>query len=123
MKLYKCKDCGSVFELIYPNTEPCKDRFEEIYPNSSEGATEKHLPIVHVDGSKIKVRVASVPHPMEDKHWITSIFLVYNGHVLRRDLSPNDNPEAEFDVGKYKGNIDVYEYCNLHGLWKTGVVI
>lgn len=123
MKLYKCKHCGTVFEMIYSGESPCMDKFEEIYPNSTEGATEKHIPIVHVDGSTIKVRVANLPHPMEEKHWITSIFVIYNNHVLRKDLTPNDIPEAEFNVGNYHGEILVYEYCNLHGLWKTGINI
>lgn len=123
MRLYKCKECGSVMEMIYTSKEPCLNRFEEIFPNSSEGATEKHLPVVHADGSVIKVRVASQPHPMEEKHWITSIFVVYNNHVLRKDLSPNDIPEAQFDLGNYHGDVQVFEYCNLHGLWKTGITI
>ena len=119
MKLLKCKHCGLVLELIYNHQDPCLERFEEIYPNSTSASTEKHEPVAHVDQGILKVRVASVPNPMEDEHCITSIFVVYDQYVLRKNLTSNDIPEATFYIGNYHGKVSIYEYCNLHGLWKT----
>jgi len=37
--------------------------------------------------------------------------------VLRKNLTPQDKPEATFEVDEEI--LAVREYCNLHGLWKA----
>jgi superoxide reductase len=79
--------------------------------------TEKHVPVIEQYKNGIVVKVGSVPHPMEEKHWIEWIQVIVDGVVLRKFLQPGEKPEARFDVvGK---DIMAREYCNIHGLWKT----
>lgn len=85
--------------------------------NTVDAAREKHVPVLEELGDKVKVSVGSVPHPMEEKHYITMIEVLTENKVLRRELKPGDAPEAVFRVKKDKVT-GVREYCNLHGLWK-----
>lgn len=58
---------------------------------------------------------------MTEEHLITAIFAVVGNKVLRADLTADDEPVATFALGGYKGTVEVYEYCNLHGLWKAEI--
>jgi len=62
------------------------------------------------------VKVGSVAHPMEEKHYIEWIELVVDGKAYRQFLNPGQTPEASFDIKADK--VAAREYCNLHGLWK-----
>ncbi len=58
------------------NLKGClKEGFGIMDSTASEGAGEKHLPVVERDGDKITVKVGSVFHPMTKEHSITWIFL------------------------------------------------
>lgn len=122
MKIYKCPKCGTIVELLYKGgCEPscCGDGMQELKANTTDAATEKHVPVVKVEGSKVLVDVGSVQHPMTEEHSIQFVAVEAGNEVLRRDLKPTDAPKAEFELGAYHGPITVYEYCNLHGLWKA----
>ena len=67
-------------------------------------------------GYHIKVEVGSVAHPMLPEHHICFIYVETEKGGIRVDLT--DKPEAVICVCTDKP-IAVYEYCNLHGLWKT----
>jgi superoxide reductase len=85
--------------------------------NTVDAAKEKHVPVVEkVDGG-FKVKVGSVAHPMEEKHWIEFIEIIADGKVYRQYLNPGDKPEAVFTIAAAK--VTAREYCNLHGLWKA----
>ena len=123
MKLYVCPVCGNVVEKIVDKGVPvvcCGKPMVELTANTTDGALEKHVP-VSIDGDKLHVKVGEVSHPMTDEHLITTIIAVFNSQVLRVDLTSADQPEAVFAIGDYKGTIEVYEYCNLHGLWKATI--
>lgn len=124
MKLYVCPICGNVVEKIVDKGVPvvcCGKPMVELTANTTDGALEKHVPVLSIDGDKLHVKVGEVSHPMTDEHLITTIIAVFNKQVLRVDLSSADQPEAVFAIGDYKGTIEVYEYCNLHGLWKATI--
>jgi superoxide reductase len=92
---------------------------EELVPNTVDASGEKHVPVVScADECKMKVTVGSVPHPMEDAHHIAFIYVETENGGMRVNLK--DKPEALFCVKNGKP-VAVYEYCNLHGLWKTDV--
>lgn len=40
------------------------------------------------------MKVGSVPHPMEEKHWIEWIELLADGRGYTKFLKPGDAPEA-----------------------------
>ena len=78
---------------------------------------EKHVPVIEKTKTGIKVKVGSVPHPMEEKHYIEWIEIIADGKVYRKFLKPGDKPEAEFCIQAKE--ILASEYCNIHGLWKS----
>ena len=96
----------------------CGEEMHELIANTTEAALEKHLPAVTMNEGKIEVVVGSVEHPMTDAHYIEWILLETDKGVQIRHLTPADAPKAVFEIGEDKP-LAVYEYCNLHGLWKT----
>jgi superoxide reductase len=85
--------------------------------NTVDAAVEKHVPVIEKTGTGVIVKVGSVPHPMEEDHYIQWIEVTADGRVYRKFLNPGDRPEAEFEVKAE--TIQAREYCNLHGLWKS----
>lgn len=89
--------------------------------NTTDAAQEKHVPVVEVDGNKISVKVGSVAHPMTDAHLIEWIYLQTKKGGQHRYLTASDKPEAIFFIAEDDTPLAVYEYCNLHGLWKAAI--
>jgi len=79
---------------------------------------EKHVPVTEATEKGIKVKVGEVPHPMEEKHYIEWVEIIADGESCRRFLKPGDKPEAEFEIRPK--TVTAREYCNIHGLWKSG---
>lgn len=120
-EVYKCSICGNVVEVIHPGAPAlvcCHQPMEKLEANVVDAAKEKHVPVIEVSGAGISVKVGSVEHPMEEKHFIQFIEVLTKDQVLRAELEPGQKPIAEFSV-KQEEVIEVREYCNLHGLWKT----
>ncbi|MBQ9691099.1 MAG: desulfoferrodoxin, partial [Eggerthellaceae bacterium] len=89
----------------------------EVIANSTDAATEKHVPVVTVDGNAVHVEVGEVIHPMSEEHLIQQIVLVTKKGYQVATLAPTDEPMANFVVAADDEPVKVYEYCNLHGLW------
>ena len=89
--------------------------------NTTDAAQEKHVPTFEVDGKKITVKVGSVAHPMTEPHLIEWIYLQTKKGGQYRYLTHEDKPEAVFYVAEDDKPLAVYEYCNLHGLWKAAI--
>lgn len=119
-KFFKCNHCGNVIVKVVDSSVPvvcCGEKMTELTANTVEASVEKHLPVVTViDENHIKVEVGSVAHPMTPEHHISFIYVETEKSGMRVDLS--DKPEAIFCTCADKP-VAVYEYCNLHGLWKT----
>ncbi len=117
---FKCPHCGNVIEKVVDSKVPvvcCGEKMVELIPNTEEASNEKHLPVVtKLDDCKIKVEVGSVAHPMLPEHHIAFIYVETEDGGIRVNLK--DKPEAVICVCDSKP-VAVYEYCNLHGLWKT----
>lgn len=119
--IYKCNICGNVVKVNLAgkgNLVCCGQPMELQKPHTEEQGYEKHLPVVEQEGETLKVKVGSVPHPMEPSHYIVWVEVELDGYCLQKFFNPGENPEAEFCVrgsGKVKA---VREYCNLHGLWE-----
>lgn len=119
-KFYQCVHCGNVIIKVVDSGVPivcCGEEMEELIPNTVDASGEKHVPVVtRLDQQTIKVEVGSVHHPMLPEHHIAFIYVETPRGGIRVDL--NDRPEAVVFVGDEPVTA-VYEYCNLHGLWKT----
>ncbi len=120
MKFFVCSHCGNIIEMVKNVGVPvfcCGAKMEELVPNSTDAAQEKHVPVVEVNGKEITVKVGEVTHPMTEEHLISWVSLETDKGSQIRHLSAQDAPEVTFIVGDEKP-VAVYEYCNLHGLWK-----
>ena len=123
MKFYKCDICGKIVAVVKAtdvDTVCCGQPMRELVPGTTDGATEKHVPVYTVEGDTVKVKVGSVEHPMTDAHQIEWIAIETESGNQRKELKPGDKPEATFALVPRDKVKRVYEYCNLHGLWKTG---
>ncbi|MCR4596337.1 MAG: desulfoferrodoxin Dfx [Lachnospiraceae bacterium] len=120
MKFYKCETCGNIITKLNDSGVPvvcCGKPMTELVPGATDGALEKHVPAVTVDGSKVTVQVGEVEHPMMEEHFIQFIVLETEGGFQKKTLKPGDKPVAEFIVADGDKPKAAYEYCNLHGLW------
>jgi len=119
-QVYKCPLCGNIVEVLHTGAGElvcCGQPMDLMVANTVDAAKEKHVPVVEKTGNDFKVKIGSVPHPMEEKHWIEWIELLAGGKVYRQDLAPGKAPEAIFCVEATDGTARAY--CNLHGLWKS----
>ena len=120
-KFFICNICGNLVGMITDKGIPlvcCGKEMTELVANTVEASTEKHLPDCVMAGNTLAVQVGSVPHPMTEEHHITFIYVeTENGGQLKY-LEIDTEPKAEFSFVNDKP-IAVYEYCNIHGLWKT----
>ena len=119
-KFYKCRHCGNVIEKFIDSGVPvvcCGEQMEELIPNTVDASNEKHVPVVEkIDDCRIKVKIGSVEHPMTEEHHIVFVYVETEKGGIRVDLT--DKPEAVICTCNSKPTA-VYEYCNLHGLWKA----
>ena len=112
--------CMIAGELTYTASR-IGDAFELLDTLKAEGAGEKHLPVVKINGSTVTVQVGSTLHPMTDAHSINWIYLETSKGGQFKHLDPAHEPSAEFQLTPDDKLIAVYSYCNLHGLWKSDV--
>ena len=118
MEFYVCENCGNIITYLKKSGVPvmcCGQKMNEI---TSNGASEKHMPVVSIDGNKVIVEVGLVEHPMVEEHSIEWIAIETTKGFQITKLSHTDKPRAEFKLADNAELISVYEYCNLHGLWK-----
>jgi len=122
-KFFICNHCKNLIGFINNKGVSlvcCGESMTELVPNTVDASDEKHLPEVSVSSDRISIQVGSVPHPMLDEHYIQFIYVETEHGGQRKCLKPGDEPKAVFSFVNDKP-IAVYEYCNLHGLWKTEV--
>ncbi len=122
MKFYRCETCKNIVTFLNESGVPlmcCGKKMTELVPGTTDAAQEKHVPVVEVQGSQVRVKVGSVEHPMLDAHYIQFIALETSLGAQIRWLKPGQAPEAVFALAEGEQVIAAYEYCNLHGLWKA----
>jgi len=122
-KFFICEKCGnfvSMVDALHAPLHCCGAPMKELVANTVEASTEKHLPAVTVSGNELHVEVGSVLHPMEEAHYIKFIYVETENGGQRKSLKVGAEPKAVFSFVNDKP-VAVYEYCNLHGLWKTEV--
>ncbi len=120
LKFYVCKHCGNVITYVKRSGVKvicCGEPMTKMVPNISDGAGEKHVPVIHKDGPFVTVKVGSVTHPMLEEHYIEWIVLETTHGFQLRYLKPGDLPEAKFVIAEDEQVLKAYELCNIHGLW------
>ena len=123
-KFYLCTVCGNLFGVINDsgvNPVCCAKDMRELIPNTSDGAGEKHVPVILRDKNAVIVKVGSAAHPMLPAHYIQWITIIHGDKTQRAVLNPGEAPEASFTLDSEEGPVTAYEYCNIHGLWTAEV--
>lgn len=118
-QIYKCNVCGNIVEVIHAGVGDlvcCGQTMEIKNESKKDEGYEKHVPVIEKVESGVKVRVGSVPHPMEENHFIEWIEVISGDHCYRKFLKPGELPEVEMKIN-LKDKISIREYCNVHGLW------
>ncbi|NPA15658.1 MAG: desulfoferrodoxin [Deferribacteres bacterium] len=121
LQVYKCEVCGNIVLVLHPGPGKlvcCNKPMVLLEEQTADASTEKHVPVIEKVEGGYKVKVGSVPHPMEEKHYIEWIELQVNGKTYIQFLKPGDAPEAFFPVSE-EGSVSAREYCTIHGLWKS----
>ena len=119
-EVYKCTICGNIVEVVHASDGElvcCGQPMVLLVEKLVDVGNEKHVPVIEKTANGVKVKVGSIPHPMEEKHYIEWIELMADDNVYRKYLKPGDKPEAEFCITAKK--LSAREYCNIHGLWKS----
>jgi superoxide reductase len=119
LQIYKCMTCGNIVEVLHGGVGElvcCGKPMELLDEKTADATTEKHVPVIEEIDGGYKVKVGSVPHPMEAKHYIEWIELLADGKAYRQFLEPGAAPEAVFSVEA--DSVSAREHCNVHGLWK-----
>lgn len=121
-EVYKCPVCGNMVEVTHAGAGElvcCGQAMKKMVAGTSDGATEKHIPVIEKTEGGYLVKIGAVPHPMTEAHYIEWIELICLdcGTVQRKYLTPTDKPEAFFASKSL--HVTAREYCNLHGLWQS----
>lgn len=121
-KFYICETCGNLVGKLEGNVPMicCGKEMKELIPNTVEASNEKHLPVYTLNGDTLEVSVGSVIHPMEEKHYISFVYVETTKGGQRKTLEVGKEPKACFKFCDDKP-LNVFAYCNLHGLWKTEI--
>ncbi len=119
-QMYRCKKCGSLVMVLVAGPASlvhCGQPMQLLVEKDHDKGMEKHVPVVEKVEGGYRVKVGSIPHPMQEEHWIECIELIADGTSHLRFLDPGDKPEATFLVTAK--NVSARAVCNLHGLWKS----
>ncbi|MCI6330409.1 MAG: desulfoferrodoxin Dfx [Erysipelotrichaceae bacterium] len=121
MKFYKCNHCQNLIEMVDDrkvNPVCCGEKMMELVPGKIDASLEKHVPVVEIKDGVVEVMVGSVAHPMTEEHLIEWIVVETEKGVYRKNLKAGDAPMARFMLLDDEKVVNVYAYCNLHGLWQ-----
>lgn len=120
LQVYRCEVCGNIVEVLHEGAGElvcCNQSMKLLEEQTEEQGKEKHVPVVEKTDAGMKVKVGSVPHPMEEKHHIEWVAVHTDAGVFRKFLKPGEKPEADFEIKQ--DVLKAREYCNIHGLWTT----
>lgn len=123
-EIYKCDICGYIIEVVIAGGGElvcCGQPMELLAAKTEDEGMEKHVPVVSIEGDRVKIKVGSVEHPMEETHYIALIEVLGDGEVIASyKPNPGEKPDAEFCIDNPEGHkITARELCNVHGLWES----
>lgn len=119
-QIYKCNVCGNMVEVVHTGVGElvcCGQPMELLEEKEKDEGLEKHTPILEQQEDGWLVKIGSVEHPMEEKHYIEWVELLVDDLVYRTYLKPGQSPEVLFSV--IGEPVSARAYCNVHGLWRS----
>ena len=124
-EFFSCGHCRSVVQVIQgpegASYSCCGKPMERLVAGATEGAAEKHLPVVEKNGNQVRIQVGSMLHPMTEEHSIGWVYLETRQGGQLSYLEPGMKPQAVFSVAEGDAPVAAYAWCNLHGFWKTEI--
>ena len=117
-EVYKCEVCGNITKVVHASAGIlvcCGKPMILQQEKTADQGKEKHVPVVEKSATGIIVKVGSVPHPMEEKHYLEWVDVRNGENVYVRGFKPGEKPETEFCITET--NVKARAYCNVHGLW------
>ena len=124
MKIYRCNKCGNILVVVNDGgvvPKCCNEDMELLKANTTDGILEKHVPVVEIYDGTIEVKVGEIEHPMIEDHYIKMIMLETDKGCCLKFLTPGEKPETKFKLCGNENPIAVYEYCNIHSLFKKDI--
>ena len=88
-QVYRCNVCGSIVQLLHVGggSLVCCGQPMELLPEKTEDAGfEKHVPVIKKVEGGVRVKVGSIPHPMEEAHFIEWISILVDEKIYTRFL-------------------------------------
>ena len=122
LKFYKCERCGNIVEVVENKGGTlfcCGAPMAELTVNTVEASHEKHIPVYEVEEDRVRVFIGSIPHPMIPEHHIAWVEIKTKMGVQRKYIADKEEAKVCFKLCKNDELLEVYAYCNLHGLWKA----
>ena len=95
LKFYFCRHCGKIIAIVKDSGTPtvcCGEEMQVLVPGTSDGASEKHIPVIKVSGNTVSVTIGSKLHPSESEHYIEWILLQTDKGVQQKWLKPGNTP-------------------------------
>jgi superoxide reductase len=117
-EVYKCEVCGNMNRVVHASggTMVCCGKPMTLQQEkTADAGKEKHVPVVEKTKKGIIVMIGSVPHPMEEKHFIEWVDVRKGENYCIHGFKPGEKPEAGFCFDDT--DVKVRSYCNVHGLW------
>ena len=121
-EFYLCEHCGNLVHMLHNSEVPiicCGEEMVKLEAKTADSATEKHVPVISINGQEITVTVGSTLHPMVEAHYIQWIYLETTNGGQIHYFKPGDQPVARFELAPEEKVLGAFEYCNLHGLWEN----
>lgn len=122
MQIYKCDLCGNIIEILHGGAGElvcCGEPMNLLVEQDVDETREKHKPVISFEGETKTIRVGTIPHPMEENHYIMFIEAISpdKKYLKRKYLSPHEEPKLDLKCKCEK--IIARELCNIHGLWSA----
>lgn len=117
-EVYKCEVCGNIVKIVHASDGTlvcCGKPMLLQQEKTKDQGKGMHVPVIEKSAKGILVRVGSVAHPMEEKHYIEWIEVRSGNNLYIRGSKAGEKPEAEFPITDT--NVKARAYCNVHGLW------
>lgn len=121
MILKKCNKCNTLVEVLVNSTCEdtclmcCGEEMQELIPNQFDASIEKHKPTYQVNDDEIEI---TINHAMESDHYIMWIKVLTEEETHTYYFQPGEDPRI---IVPYVKGMEIYSYCNMHGLWQTTV--
>ncbi len=119
-QIYRCPICGNIVEVLHAGGGElvcCGKPMELLEAKVQDVGLEKHLPVIEKTTNSITVKVGSVPHPMEESHYIEVIEIIADDKVYKKFLKPGQEAVVIFNLSA--NQVIARAYCNVHGLWQS----